>query len=168
MENECVICFEIMKGSAILECEHKMCIHCCLKHFHKNKNCPFCRKQIIEIVLNPDTDTEFDNEDHENEIVPLSNELNIPNERIDQTYMSQIIQRFNSLQVYIQNCVQTFIANETNENHTQINVGFMIIIGSSACFMLLLIITSYVTSYFVYLFLSIIFKNKVIIEITIK
>ena len=45
---ECDICFDTMKGTAILECGHKMCISCCLKHFEYKEFCPFCRKKIID------------------------------------------------------------------------------------------------------------------------
>jgi hypothetical protein len=46
MREECVICSEKMKGIAELECGHKMCIQCCIKHFRKKETCPFCRKII--------------------------------------------------------------------------------------------------------------------------
>ena len=46
MRDECVICSEKMKGVAELECGHKMCVQCCIKHFRKKESCPFCRKII--------------------------------------------------------------------------------------------------------------------------
>jgi len=46
LREECIICSEKMKGTAELECGHKMCIQCCIKHFRKKETCPFCRKCI--------------------------------------------------------------------------------------------------------------------------
>ena len=50
MKEECIICSEKMKGTTVLDCGHKMCTICCIKHFRKNENCPFCRKLICEKV----------------------------------------------------------------------------------------------------------------------
>jgi hypothetical protein len=52
MKEECIICSEKMKGTAELECGHKMCIQCCVNHFSKKETCPFCRK----ICVNKHTD----------------------------------------------------------------------------------------------------------------
>ena len=44
-KNECTICFENQSNTP-LECGHSLCLQCCIKHFRKNENCPFCRKTI--------------------------------------------------------------------------------------------------------------------------
>jgi len=44
---ECKLCFhEII--STTLKCGHTMCSECCIKHFRKSENCPFCRTMICE------------------------------------------------------------------------------------------------------------------------
>jgi len=48
--NECLVCFSKSNTKSItkLECGHSLCIICCIKHFRKNENCPFCRKIICK------------------------------------------------------------------------------------------------------------------------
>jgi hypothetical protein len=47
INEECKLCFhEII--STTLKCGHTMCSECCIKHFRKSENCPFCRKMICE------------------------------------------------------------------------------------------------------------------------
>ncbi len=47
INEECKLCFhEIV--STTLKCGHTMCSKCCIKHFRKSENCPFCRTMICE------------------------------------------------------------------------------------------------------------------------
>jgi hypothetical protein len=45
--HECKLCY-VESSSAILKCGHEMCTECCIKHFRKTVNCPFCRTVICE------------------------------------------------------------------------------------------------------------------------
>jgi hypothetical protein len=44
LSHECQICFE--NTPIELECGHKLCLQCCIKHFRRNESCPYCRKII--------------------------------------------------------------------------------------------------------------------------
>lgn len=46
--NECIICTNIMKGVAQLECGHSFCIKCTIQHFRTKDNCPLCRRFVCE------------------------------------------------------------------------------------------------------------------------
>jgi len=47
INEECKLCFhEIV--STTLKCGHTMCSKCCIKHFRKSENCPFCRTMICK------------------------------------------------------------------------------------------------------------------------
>ena len=62
---DCEICFDTMKGCAVLECGHSMCISCCLKHFKEQDSCPFCRKQITnKNETNSDNDSDSHSDSH--------------------------------------------------------------------------------------------------------
>jgi len=50
-ENECIICTNIMKGIAQLECGHSFCIKCTIQHFRTKDNCPLCRTFICEVEI---------------------------------------------------------------------------------------------------------------------
>lgn len=45
--HECKLCY-VEQCSTILKCGHEMCAECCIKHFRKTINCPFCRTVICE------------------------------------------------------------------------------------------------------------------------
>jgi len=45
--HECKLCY-VDPCSATLKCGHEMCTECCIKHFRKTVNCPFCRAVICE------------------------------------------------------------------------------------------------------------------------
>jgi len=45
--NECKLCY-VELCSVRLKCGHEMCAECCIKHFRKAVNCPFCRAVICE------------------------------------------------------------------------------------------------------------------------
>jgi len=45
--HECKLCY-VEPSSAILNCGHEMCAECCIIHFRKTVNCPFCRAVICE------------------------------------------------------------------------------------------------------------------------
>jgi DNA-directed RNA polymerase alpha subunit len=45
--HECKLCY-VEQCSTILKCGHEMCAECCIKHFRKTVNCPFCRAVICE------------------------------------------------------------------------------------------------------------------------
>ena len=45
--HECKLCY-VEQCSATLKCGHEMCTECCIKHFRKTINCPFCRTVICE------------------------------------------------------------------------------------------------------------------------
>lgn len=45
--DECKLCYD-NQCSTILKCGHEMCAECCIKHFRKTINCPFCRAIICE------------------------------------------------------------------------------------------------------------------------
>lgn len=45
--HECKLCY-VEQCSTILKCGHEMCAECCIKHFRKTINCPFCRAVICE------------------------------------------------------------------------------------------------------------------------
>jgi len=45
--DECKLCYN-NEYSTILKCGHEMCAECCIKHFRKTINCPFCRTVICE------------------------------------------------------------------------------------------------------------------------
>ena len=50
IKEECIICFEpLNKDVVILECQHKYCVSCSLKHFRTKNNCPLCQRQIIDV-----------------------------------------------------------------------------------------------------------------------
>jgi len=74
--NECGICFDNISKTT-LECGHKMCVQCCIKHFRKNENCPFCRKSIcphdnrlkeIDDAIEIEMNTEYMFEDYNKEM----------------------------------------------------------------------------------------------------
>ena len=45
--HECKLCY-VEPCTTILKCGHEMCAECCIKHFRKTINCPFCRAVICE------------------------------------------------------------------------------------------------------------------------
>jgi len=45
--HECKLCY-VEQCSTTLKCGHEMCAECCIKHFRKTINCPFCRAVICE------------------------------------------------------------------------------------------------------------------------
>ena len=45
--DECKLCYD-NQCSAKLKCGHEMCAECCIKHFRKTVNCPFCRAIVCE------------------------------------------------------------------------------------------------------------------------
>ena len=53
--NECQICYE--KNKIELECGHRLCLDCCIKHFRRNESCPYCRKMMYP---NEDRTKEFE------------------------------------------------------------------------------------------------------------
>jgi hypothetical protein len=44
---ECKLCFHAIISTTI-KCGHTMCSECCIKHFRKSDNCPFCRVVICK------------------------------------------------------------------------------------------------------------------------
>ena len=45
-KQECMICCEEIKNTAILECGHIFCLSCMVKHGRENNNCPCCRYEF--------------------------------------------------------------------------------------------------------------------------
>ena len=45
--HECKLCY-VEPCTTTLKCGHEMCAECCIKHFRKTINCPFCRAIICE------------------------------------------------------------------------------------------------------------------------
>ena len=72
--HECKLCY-VEQCSATLKCGHEMCAECCIKHFRKTVNCPFCRTVICE------------KEDRTNEYKQIiSEELHSEYEHLDDKY----------------------------------------------------------------------------------
>ena len=82
---ECKLCFhEIV--STTLKCGHTMCSKCCIKHFRKSENCPFCRamickkqdrKEEYEHIITSELKTKYHYFDYNNKLMTMYDYLKL-------------------------------------------------------------------------------------------
>lgn len=69
----CPICIEIIsdKDSCITSCDHKFCLSCILESCKYKNTCPICRIELYEYNISNDYENNNENEENQNEIIPI-------------------------------------------------------------------------------------------------
>ena len=64
MDNECVICYEIIgkTNCCVTPCGHHYCFKCLMKSMERNDGCPMCREPLIDPSVSEDEDDDAEND----------------------------------------------------------------------------------------------------------
>lgn len=46
-ENECPVCFDVIKYKITTVCKHVFCDSCIMKHMRRKHDCPICRQMLV-------------------------------------------------------------------------------------------------------------------------